>query len=166
MINITNKTYYALCVLGAGLTALGGAALIFGTYVGLLYNIVSILMAFAMMMLCLQKTLSRPHRYASAAATVLWLFTMMPGGEGWNIPAILGGALAWPAFAWPYFRAAAPESLVRRSASLVFVAGAAQLICSFAPLTARFAAMLSIAFALVYGLFAYLLFKGETGAES
>ena len=43
---------------------------------------------------------------------------------------------------------------------------AAQLIGSFAPLTARFAAVLSIMFALVYGLFAYLLFKGETGEKA
>ena len=165
MINITNKTYYALCVLGAGPTALGGAALVLGTYVGLLYNIVSILMAFAMMMLCLQRSLPKSYRYASAAPMVLWLFTMMPGGEGWNIPAILGGALAWPVFAWPYFRAAAPDSLLRKAGGPVFVAGAAQLVGSFAPLSARFAAVLSIVFALVYGLFAYLLFKGETGAE-
>ena len=166
MINITNKTYYALCVLGAGLTALGGVALVAGTYVGALYNIVSILMAFAMMMLCLQKALPKSHRYCAAASMVLWLFTMLPGGEGWNVPAILSGALAWPAFAWPYFRAAAPDSLLRKAASIVFVAGAAQLIGSFAPLTARFAAVLSIMFALVYGLFAYLLFKGETGEKA
>ena len=166
MLNITNKTYSAICVLCAGLTALGGVLLASGTYVSVLYNIVSILMAFSMMMLCVQKTLPKDFRYSAAASMVLWLFTMVPGTGGYNLLSILGGALAWPVFAWPYFRHADEESVVRKTASMVFVAGIAQLIGSFAPLSQMFAAILSVVFALIYGLFAYFLFKGEAEHES
>ena len=166
MINITNKTYYAICVLCAGLTALGGLLLVFGTYIGVLYNIVSILMAFCMMMMCVQKALPKEFRYSAAASMVLWLFTMVPTGEGYNLLSILGGALAWPVFAWPYFHRAQPESFVRKTGSMVFVAGAAQLVGSFAPLSQMFAAVLSVVFALIYGLFSYFLFKGEAEHES
>ena len=55
---------------------------------------------------------------------------------------------------------------MRKTGSMVFVAGAAQLVGSFAPLSQMFAAVLSVVFALIYGLFSYFLFKGEAEHES
>ena len=91
MINITNKTYYAICVLCAGLTALGGLLLVFGTSVGVLYNIVSILMAFCLMMLCVPKPVPQEFRYSDAAPMVRVLVSRVPTGEGDHLRIILSG---------------------------------------------------------------------------
>lgn len=154
--NSTRKTFYALGVVSAALNILGGVVLLFGTQASLLFHLASVA-AGAMMLLAATSLQAEPRRRNFClVGALLTILGMAPG-----LPGIVGGAASWPVFAWPHFRAAAPESLLRRAASLVLLCGAVLLAGSFLPVPRMLAACIILAVAAAQGLLALLLYRGE-----
>ena len=152
-LNVTQKTYYALGVLASVLNLAGSALYLAGVYASPLFNIASFLAGAMMLMTGACAGVKTRTGQFSLAATALAVFSLMGG-----IPAKLGGALAWPCFAVPYWKQAEP---VHTMVVLTFLAGGVQLVFSFVPLPAAMKACLAIVFAAVQLVLAYLLYCGE-----
>lgn len=152
--NITRKTFYGIGVLSAVLNVLGGAMLLFSIRAELVFNIATI--AAGVMMLMLATTLKEDVRGRSfcLAAALLTVLGMVRGIVG-----IVCAAASWPVFAWPHFKASAPENGMHKTAFLVMVCGLVLLVGSFLPVPQMLAACIIIAVGLVQGLFAFLLYQ-------
>lgn len=155
-INITRKTYFALGMLAAATSLVGGVLYVFGLYARLLFNISSFLSGAMMLMLGAAegvKTLRGRLSFAAAALTVVSLM----GG----LLAKIGGALPWPCFAFPFWRESEEQSSLHTVSFLVLLAGGIQLAGSFIALPVRMRGFLSIAITLCQLMLCYLLYSAE-----
>lgn len=154
--NITKKTYYGMGIVAAALTVLGGVLLILGNYAALLYNIATLLAGGMMLLVAAADKGKGRHAQMCALGIVLLIVGLVPGVLG-----KIGGALAWPAFALPYFSETEKDDPLHTAAFAVLLCGAVQLVGSFLPLSRMLAACISIAIAAAQGLLAWLLFHAE-----
>lgn len=152
-LNVTQKTYYALGVLASALNLVGGALYLAGIYAALLFNIASFLAGAMMLMTGACAGVKTRTGQLSLLATALMVFSLMGG-----VPAKLGGALAWPCFAAPYWK---EEEPVHTMVFLTFLAGGVQLVFSFVSLPSALKACLAMVFAAVQMVLAYLLYCGQ-----
>ncbi|WP_367924146.1 hypothetical protein [uncultured Ruthenibacterium sp.] len=152
-LNVTQKTYYALGVLASALNLVGGALYLAGIYAALLFNIASFLAGAMMLMTGATAGVKTRTGKFSLLAAALVVFSLMGG-----VPAKLGGALAWPCFAVPYWKQADP---VHTMVFLTFLAGGVQLVFSFVALPAALKACLAIVFAVIQLVLSYLLYCDE-----
>ncbi|BFJ85254.1 hypothetical protein WMO24_13590 [Ruthenibacterium sp. CLA-JM-H11] len=149
-LNVTQKTYYALGVLASVLNLAGGALYLAGIYAALLFNIASFLAGAMMLMTGACAGVKSLTGRLSLLAAALVVFSLMGG-----VPAKLGGALAWPCFAAPYWKKGEP---LHTMVFLTFLAGGVQLVFSFVALPAALKACLAVVFAAVQLVLAYLLY--------
>ncbi len=154
--NITRRTFYALGAAASALNLLGGALLIFGIRLSLLFSIASVGTGAMMLLVATTQQEDAPARGASLGGALLTVLGMAPGALG-----AVCAAASWPVFAWRTFRTSAPESTLHRAAFLVLVCGAVLLVGSFLPVPQMLAACLIMAVAAAQGLFAYLLYRAE-----
>lgn len=154
--NITRKTFYGIGVLAAALNILGGAMLLFGTRANLVFNLATIAAGVMMLMLATSMKDDPRSRNFCLAGALLTVLGMVPGIVG-----IVCAAASWPVFAWPYFKAFAPEDALHKTAFLVMVCGLVLLVGSFLPVPQMLAACIILAAAAVQGLLAFLLYQGE-----
>ena len=154
--NITKKTYYMFGVVSAALNLLGGAALLLGTRLSLLFNLATIAAGAMMLLLATCAQDGKLRRNTSLAGALLTILGMVPGAVG-----AVCGAASWPVFVWPYFKAASPDAPVRKAASVVFVCGGVLLAGSFVPVPRMLGGCLICAVAVAQGLFAFLLYQKE-----
>lgn len=152
----TRRTYYLFGVVASALNALGGAALLFGMRLSLLFNLATIAAGAMMLLLATCAEDGALRRGCSLGGTLLTVLGMAPGALG-----AVCGAASWPVFAWPYFQASAPESPLRRAASLVFVCGVILLVGSFLPVPRMLGGCLICAVSVAQGVFAFLLCQRE-----
>ena len=158
--NMTRKTFYGVGVVSAALNLLGGVLLMFSMRMALLF-ILATIGSGAMMLLVAMSLREDAHaRSLCLAGALLTILGMMPGALG-----AICAAAAWPAFAWPYFRASAPESGLHRAAFLVLVCGLVLLVGSFLPVPQMLAACIICAVAAAQGLLAWLLYHEDTPAD-
>lgn len=158
--NITRKTFYGLGVASSALNLLGGALLIFSMRMTLLFSLATV-GAGAMMLLVATSQRGDAHaRGLCLLGALLTIFGMMPGTLG-----AVCAAAAWPAFAWPYFKASAPESGLHKAAFLVLFCGAVLLVGSFLPVPQMLAACIICAVAAAQGLLAWLLYREEARGD-
>ena len=87
----------------------GSALYLAGVYASPLFNIASFLAGAMMLMTGACAGVKTRTGQFSLAATALAVFSLMGG-----IPAKLGGALAWPCFAVPYWKQAEPDVYKRQ----------------------------------------------------
>lgn len=153
-------------VLSGALNVIGGALLIFGTYVGPLYSVATA--AAGLMMLLLAATQKEPlHRGTAFAGMLLVLLSMMGTTAGvWGVLGKVGGALAWPVFAIPYYKESAGEEQSPRKtmAGLVFVAGVVQLAGSFIAMPDMVRITLSMGIGAVQAVMAWVLQSEQPAA--
>ncbi len=154
--NVTKKTYYGMGIVAAALTGLGGVLLILGSYAALLYNIATLLTGGMMLFMAAASRGQGKHAQMYTIGLVLLLAGLVPGVIG-----KICGALAWPAFALPYFNETEKENPLHTIAYTVLLCGAVQLVGSFLPLSRMIAACISIAIAVAQGLLVWLLFQAE-----
>ncbi len=154
--NFTKKTFYGIGIVSAALNAVGGVLLIFGMRMSLLFNLATIAAGAMMLLLATVQETPQKDRNICLAASLLTVIGLMQGAVG-----AVCAAVSWPVFAWPYFKASAPESLLRKMASLILVCGAVLLIGSFLPLPQMLAACIIVAIAAVQGVFVWLLFHEQ-----
>ncbi|MEG1069945.1 MAG: hypothetical protein RSE27_07050 [Ruthenibacterium sp.] len=153
---MSKKTYYGLGIVAAALTILGGFCLMFGTYAALLYNIASLLTGGMLLFLAATQREDKLRRACYLIATLCVIAGMIPGIIG-----KIGGALAWPIFAIPYFKQTEQTTTIHTASFLVLLCGLAQLVGSFMPLTRMIAACVSIGIAAAQGMLVWLLFHDK-----
>lgn len=156
---MTKRTGFAFGVLAGVLNAAGGALFLTGAYWGLLFNIASIFAGIMMMILGATEKKVKIKQYTTFAAVLLLFCSMIPG-----IPGKIGGALAWPIFAAPYFKETESDTPIHTMSMLVMFAGAAQLIGSFIPMGSGLAGIFVIVFGIIDSVFAWVLFQNEPKA--
>lgn len=154
--NSTKKTFYSIGIVSAVLNAAGGVLLIFGMRAALLFHLATIAAGAMMLLLATVQQTPQRDRNFCLAACLLTVIGLMQGAVG-----AVCAALSWPVFAWPYFKAAKPESLQRRMSSLMMVCGGVLLIGSFLALPQMLAACIIVAIAAAQGVFVWLLSRGE-----
>jgi hypothetical protein len=159
-INITRKTYFALGILASGVTLAGCVLYLFGIYAALLFNIATFLSGAMVLMLGAAEGANSTQGKFCFAALALFIASLM-GSQLGGLPAKLGGALAWPCFALPFWRESKPDSAQRTVSFLVMAAGVVQLVCSFLPLPSRLKGLLSLAIAGCQLALAYVLYSAE-----
>ena len=158
--NMTRKTFYGLGVVSSALNLLGGALLIFGIRLTLLFSLATV--GAGAMMLLVATTLQEdaPARNLCLAGAILTVFDMIPGALG------AVAAASWPVFAWRYFKTSPQEGPLHRCAFLVMVCGVVLLVGSFLPMPQMLAACIIVAVAAAQGLLAWLLYHDEPGGAA
>ncbi|MEF9970025.1 MAG: hypothetical protein RR867_08095 [Ruthenibacterium sp.] len=155
-LTLSKKTYYGLGIVAAALTILGGLCLMFGTYAALLYNIASLLTGGMLLFLAATQREDKLRRTCYLIATLCVIAGMVPGVIG-----KIGGALAWPVFAIPYFKQTEETAIIHTASFLVILCGLAQFVGSFLPMTRMIAACVSIGIAAAQGMLVWLLFHDK-----
>ncbi len=158
----TKKTYYAIGVVSAALNLLGGAALLFGARLLLLFNLATVCAGAMMLFLAMEEKGDRRARNFCLAGAMLTVLGMTPG-----VPGIVCGAASWPVFVWPILRTkdagevGNARELLRKTAFLVVVCGLVLLVGSFLPIPQMLGGCVIIAVSAVQGLLALLLYACE-----
>ncbi|MEG2436155.1 MAG: hypothetical protein RSB47_07490, partial [Ruthenibacterium sp.] len=122
----------------------------------LLYNIASLLTGGMLLFLAATQREDKLRRACYLIATLCVIAGMIPGIIG-----KIGGALAWPIFAIPYFKQTEQTTTIHTASFLVLLCGLAQLVGSFMPLTRMIAACVSIGIAAAQGMLVWLLFHDK-----
>lgn len=158
--NITRKTFYGLGVVSAALNLLGGVLLVFSIRMALLFSLATVGAGAMMLLVAMSWREDARARSLCLAGALLTIFGLMPGALG-----AVCAAAAWPAFAWPYFKSSAPESMLHKAAFLVLFCGLVLLVGSFLPVPQMLAACIICAVAAAQGLLAWLLYREEAPGD-
>ncbi|MBP8854873.1 MAG: hypothetical protein KBG54_00030 [Oscillospiraceae bacterium] len=150
----TRKTDYALCVCAAFLTLLQCVLFIFGQNAALAGNIGTLL--FGGGLLLLAGSGKGLYRGTTLGAVMLLVLGLLPSFG------FLLAALAWPVFAFGYFKNGSGKQ--KTLALVVMAAGAVQLVCSFLPLGQLWGGLVGAGIALCQLVFAVVLFQAGDDA--